>query len=118
MIMARSLNVGETGKETLISGGGDGTIKIWELGEDGVEELRALENGDNSILTMALDGTFLYCGRLEGDVNVWDLDTFQLVRRVRAYDNEDVLTLAIGHECFFTGGADGWAKVERYLDIQ
>ena len=101
------------GSECLISGGGDGVVKVWPLDAvDGavVAHPICLENGDDSILTIALDGTLLYSGRLEGDVNVWDLDTRQLIRRVKACTG-DVLTLAVGHDLIFCGDARGTAKV-------
>jgi len=99
--------------ETLISGGGDGVIKLWCLGkQDGgaITHPMSLENGDDSILALALDGTILYSGRLEGEINVWDLDTRQLIRRVKAH-SVDVLTLSVGHGSIFSGASNGIVKV-------
>lgn len=113
MLLATNVYGYGSDKEILISGGGDGTIKMWSLDEDdGGAILRSssLENGDESVLTMALDGTLLYSGRLDGDINVWDLDTRQLIRRVKA-DSTDILTLAVGHGLVFTGSAGGLIKV-------
>ncbi|SLM39934.1 WD40/YVTN repeat-like-containing domain [Lasallia pustulata] len=112
MLLARGLNANEADEETLISGGGDGTIKLWRLDRSAsgaIEDPVSLENGDDSILALALDGTFLYSGRLEGDINVWDLDTRQLIRRVKAH-TVDVLTVAVGHGLLFSGGANGYVK--------
>ena len=113
MLLARGLNGNEADEETLISGGGDGTIKLWRLDRSAsgaIKDPVSLENGDDSILALALDGTFLYSGRLEGDINVWDLDTRQLIRRVKAH-TVDVLTVAVGHGLLFSGGANGYVKV-------
>ncbi|KAL9107434.1 MAG: hypothetical protein Q9187_008425 [Circinaria calcarea] len=112
MLLAKGLCNSDAGKETLLSGGGDGTINVWKLGEKpgaAIQHFAKLENGDDSILTMALDGTLLYSGRLGGEINVWDLDTCQLIRQVKAH-NTDVLTLAVGHGLIFSGGANGYAK--------
>ena len=112
-LLAEGLSNGDHSSEILISGGGDGFVKLWSLEPDGGAILTdpiCLENGDDSILTIALDGTLLYSGRLEGDINVWDLDSRQLIRRFRAY-SDDVLTLAVGHDLIFCGGAGGSAKV-------
>lgn len=100
-------------REVLISGGGDGVVKLWKLDPNNagiVTEIACLENGDASVLTLAVDGTILYCGRLEGEINVWDLDTCQLIRRVRAH-TVDVLALSVGHGLIFSGGANGVAEV-------
>ena len=113
MLLAHSLNTSHHYGETLISGGGDGTIKLWALtsGSAGtIKELGSLENGDASVLTIAMYDTLLYSGKLEGDIDVWDLETCQLIRRMRAY-SEDVLTVSIGHELIFTGSSWGTAKV-------
>lgn len=114
MVLAKGLPYGDESEETLISGGGDGTINLWRLNKYGhagvIRKIDTLENGDNSVLSMAIDGTLLYSARLEGDVNIWDLDTRQLIRTVKAH-NADVLTVTVGQDMIFTGGSNGWAKV-------
>lgn len=116
MLLAKGLS-NTSDAETLISGGGDGSIKLWSL--DGHADVApdkptSLENGDDSILALALDGTVLYSGRLEGDIDVWDLDTRQLIRTVKAHAS-DVLTIAVGHGLIFSGAANGIAKVTLTL---
>ncbi len=100
--------------EILISGGGDGTIKIWSLEEasGAISHLKTLESGDDSVLALVLDDTLLYSGRLNGDINVWDLETDQLVRRIEAHA-ADVLTLCVCHGSLFSGSADGVVKVSE-----
>lgn len=113
MLLSRGLDADSPDAETLISGGGDGIVKLWSLasGEDAaLTEDTSLETGDGSVLSMALDGSVLYTGRLEGDVNVWDLDTRQLIRTVKAH-NADVLALSVGYSLLFSGGSNGIAKV-------
>ena len=120
MLLSKGLDAGDADTETLISGGGDGLVKLWSLDSDesgALTEDTSLENGDASILSMALDGTVLYTGRLEGDVNVWDLDTRQLIRIVKAH-NADVLALAVGYGLFFSGGSNGNAKVVSLSDCR
>ena len=115
MLLTKGLSSQYRGGETLVSGGGDGTIKLWSVNpsaEGGITQTASLENGDDSVLAITLDGTILYSGRLEGDVNVWDLDTRQLIRRVKAHTH-DVLAISVGHDLIFTGSANGTAKVAR-----
>ena len=110
MLVIKGFGHGDTDEEYLVSGGGDGSIKIWQMGEDIITAVSTMEHGDNSVLAMTTDRNFLYSGRSEGDVDVWDLDTRQLIRTVKAH-NADVLTISIGHSFIFTGAANGWAKV-------
>ena len=116
MLLARGISRDDADSEILISGGGDGTIKLWSLHQSSgsaIQEICTLENGDNSVLTMTTNGTFLYSGRLEGDLNVWDLDTRQLIRSVNIH-SADVLTLAATDSLIFSGGSNGYAKVWNY----
>ncbi len=113
MLLDKDPHGHETNEETLISGGGDGVINLWTLDRKSgrlLDSPVSLGSGDESVLTLALDGTLLYSGRLEGDVNVWDLDTRQLIRIVKAH-TADVLTMTVGHGLIFTGSANGFAKV-------
>ena len=100
-------------QEILLSGGGDGAINLWQLDQangGAVTQLASLENGDDSVLALAINGTILYSGRLDGEINVWDLDTRQLIRRVKAHTT-DVLALSVSRGLILSGGANGIAKV-------
>lgn len=113
MLLEKEAHGQDVNIETLMSGGGDGVINLWTLDRKSGRHLdnpTSLDNGDESVLALAVDGTILYSGRLEGDVNVWDLDTRQLIRTVKAHTT-DVLTLSVGHGHIFTGSANGFAKV-------
>ncbi|KAF2098217.1 glutathione degradosome [Rhizodiscina lignyota] len=110
MTLARP--VSENAREVLISGGGDGIIKVWTLDEHNsgaISELFVLEDGreeGESVLTIAVDGSFLYSGRTDGEINVWDLETKQLLRSLKA-NVGDVLTIAVGGGFLFSAGLDG-----------
>lgn len=98
-------------EEVLISGGGDGAIKMWTIGgeEGAITELYKLDDGRDegeSVLSLVLDGTFLYAGRINGEVNVWDLETRQLVRNLKT-NTEDVLALSLGGGYLFCAGVSG-----------
>ncbi|CAG8975688.1 hypothetical protein HYALB_00007892 [Hymenoscyphus albidus] len=108
----------ESDEDVLISGGGDGTIKIWKLAHDSqpIKELACLGTDDaESVLSMAVDGSFLYSSKLEGVVELWDLDTKQKLRVIRAHKG-DVMTLQMGWGYLWSAGSTGFAR--KYSTVQ
>ncbi|KAK5113400.1 hypothetical protein LTR62_003500 [Meristemomyces frigidus] len=103
------------GHEVLITGGGDGVVKLWTLDAKhggAIEELYTLDDGreeGHSILSIAIDGTFLYSGRSGGEVDVWDLETRQLVRNLKAH-KDDVLTICVGGSFMFSAAVTGFVR--------
>lgn len=116
MLLASGSVAGYSDKEILVSGGGDGVIKLWRLDHDAagaIQELNALDDGreeGNAVQSMVLDGTFLYGGRPDGEINVWDLETKQLVRSLKT-NVGDVLTISIGGGFLFGAGDRGSVQV-------
>lgn len=124
MLLARDGVPEWMGHETLITGGGDGVIRLWKLdGKNGgaIEELYSLDDGreeGHAILTIAIDGTFLYSGRSGGEVDVWDLETRQLVRNLKAH-KDDVLTICVGGGFLFTAAVTGYVrKFDRQYQVK
>ena len=118
MALVKSPSFSEENVETLVTGGGDGAIKLWKVQQrDGLVSLTqsgVFENGDESILTIALKDTLLYAGKLEGEIDVWDLDARQRIQTFKAAD-VDILSLAVGYGYVFAGTANGRAKIfERH----
>ncbi|KAF2434234.1 beta-Ala-His dipeptidase [Tothia fuscella] len=110
MLLAKGLRDDPT-EEVLISGGGDGAINLWTLNKKGgaISALCKLEDGRDegeSVLSLALDGSFLYSGRLDGEINVWDLETKQLVRSLKTKTG-DILALSVGGGYLFSAGVTG-----------
>ncbi|KAI0394901.1 WD domain-containing protein [Xylariaceae sp. FL0594] len=102
--------------DILISGGGDGTIKAWKLGgkeigpdgyETGIEEIMVLGEDDaNSVMSISVDGSFLYSGKLDGVIELWDLDTRQKLRVIKAHSG-DVMTLQMGWGYLWSAARSG-----------
>ncbi|KAI1403959.1 glutathione degradosome [Hypoxylon fuscum] len=108
----------EPDEEVLISGGGDGTIKVWKLGgreigpdgyENGIEEIMVLGEEDAiSVMSLSVDGSFLYSGRLGGMIELWDLDTKQKLRAIKAHKG-DVMALQMGWGYLWSASRAGTA---------
>lgn len=107
-------------EEVLVSGGGDGRILLWWIDptrRGAISSICTLEDGreeGESILSLAREGSFLYSGRFDGEVNVWDLETRQLVRSLKA-STGDVLTLTMGAGVLYAGGRTGVVQVSTVL---
>jgi WD40 repeat protein len=115
MLMVRNVcRLVDADEDMLISGGGDGTIKLWQLSNDaevGITEIAKLGEDDaESVLSLAVDGSFLYSSKLEGVIELWDLDTKQKLRVIRAHKG-DVMTLQMGWGYLWSGGSTGHARV-------
>ncbi|KAH7127147.1 beta-Ala-His dipeptidase, partial [Dendryphion nanum] len=117
MLISKGLLPGAPDEEVLVSGGGDGRIQLWRIDSSNrgaISRIFTLEDGreeGESILSLVRDGSFLYSGRLDGEVNVWDLETRQLVRNLKA-DTGDVLSLSLGGGILFAAGVEG--VVQKY----
>jgi di- and tripeptidase len=112
MLLGKRILPEAPSEEVLVSGGGDGRILLWRIdpARGGlITSICALEDGreeGESILSLAREGSFLYSGRFDGEVNVWDLETRQLVRSLKA-STGDVHTLTLGGGVLFAGGKSG-----------
>lgn len=125
MLMAKSPTVDANAEDDiLISGAGDGTIKLWSLGHavgddgeltGGIQEIMTLGTDNaESVLSLALDGSFLYAGKLDGIIELWDLDTAQRLRVIKAHDN-DIMSLQMGWGYLWAAATNGWASVSISL---
>ncbi|MBE3044606.1 hypothetical protein IMZ48_18980, partial [Candidatus Bathyarchaeota archaeon] len=63
-----------------------------------------------SVLSLALDGSFLYSGKIEGIIELWDLDTKQKLRSIKAH-RSDIMSLQMSWGCLWSAAATGSAAV-------
>ncbi|ODQ63174.1 Zn-dependent exopeptidase [Nadsonia fulvescens var. elongata DSM 6958] len=105
-----------SGGEQLVSGGGDGAVKLWSFTNPLKEPvlLHTFET-NHSIMSFVNADSFLYAGLAAGIVKIWDLETLQLVRSnhpdeddlSKNFSTADTLTLAIHHHSLFKGSKRG-----------
>jgi di- and tripeptidase len=123
MLLGRGILPEAPEEEVLVSGGGDGRILLWGINSSiggAISPICALEDGreeGESILSLAREGTFLYSGRFDGEVNVWDLETKQLVRSLKA-STGDVHTLTLGAGVLYAGGKSGRVQVTQTVSLK
>ncbi|EEH38280.2 WD repeat-containing protein [Paracoccidioides lutzii Pb01] len=109
MLLIRGLEEWANGDEVLLTGSGDGSVKLWELGNgpDGSPlELAEFKNGSDSVLSIAVDGAFLYCGLSGGAVYIWNLDSRQIIRKLTAHSG-DLWAIDVVGGITITGDSSG-----------
>ena len=100
-------------EELLISGGGDGTIKLWSIDNLEGESLMLLDKFKNEglgVLSMAYSSTFLYVGFTNGKAHVYSLDSRQLVQKLDVRCGDIGAIQVVGGRAF-CGGSGGYVKV-------
>lgn len=108
-------------EEVLLTGAGDGVVNLWTLDSRDHGRLHLIGKLDDgrdepeAILTIAQDDALLYIGRAGGELNVWHLDTKQLVRTLKPFDC-DILSLSIGNDLVFITAENGEIQVIPRVD--
>jgi di- and tripeptidase len=113
MLLVPAFHHDDAGKEMLVTGGGDGTVRMWSLYNlemAGLEATHKFRNVSASVLSLAQSGIFLYAGLANGCVQVYNLDSSQLVQKINV-GHEDVTTLQVIDGVAFCGTSNGLLKV-------
>lgn len=113
MLLVRGLFSHDKDEETLITGGGDGTIKLWSidaLSSKGVVQLAKFKNPGSNVLSLSFRGSFLYAGLSAGTANVYNLASNQLVQRLNV-GHGDVSQILVNNNSILCGTSQGWVKV-------
>lgn len=117
MLLVRGVFHHDPNEEILITGGGDGKIKLWSIDNLEVEGLMLLDKFKNeglSVLSLAYSGTFLYVGFSDGKAHVYSLDSRQLVQKLDVRCG-DVGTIEVIGGKAFCGMSGGYVKVSHLL---
>lgn len=68
--------------DTLVTGGSDGSVRIWSLKT--MDAIHRLAAHDNSVTSLQFDDTRVVSGGSDGRVKIWDLKTGHLIRELLA----------------------------------
>lgn len=66
--------------DTLVSGGSDGSVRVWSLAKNA--PIHRLAAHDNSVTSLQFDKTRIVSGGSDGRAKVWNLQTGQLLREL------------------------------------
>ena len=118
MLLVKGLIESAPSEEALLTGSGDGAVKLWRLGQApgaAPVQIAKLQNGD-PVLSIAVEGSLLYCGLAGGALNIWNLDSQQLVKQITE-PRGDLWALGVLGGAAIAGDAEGVVKV-RYNSIR
>ncbi|KAG0680993.1 hypothetical protein C6P42_004512 [Pichia californica] len=90
-------SIAEKYRHIIVSAGGDGEIKLWGYADSTLTFLRSLSHPKiDSIFSLTISPTTLniYAGSSDGNVSIWDLTTFQMLK-IFQIDENNVYTLAL-----------------------
>ena len=113
MLLVNRLYQHDGTEEMLITGGGDGVIKVWSidgLGSGGLMERVKLKNDGCGILSMVYNGTCLSVGLSNGHAHIWNLDSRQLIQKVDM-NCKDIGAIQLVHGTTYCGTGLGRIKV-------
>ncbi|ORX38699.1 hypothetical protein BD324DRAFT_621968 [Kockovaella imperatae] len=95
------------GQSWLVSGSGDSDIKIWLCkAEGGLKLIQTFQELSGAVHSLAFRDSLLFAGMQDGQVGVWDLETFACIRNIDLHA-ADVLALSVLGEDLYAGAADG-----------
>jgi len=96
---------------TLIAYGDSSTITIYDLGLSPIATIKS-KNDEIKAIDITKNGNYLACGGDDGYVEIWDLNSYQLLHRVQSNSDD---TLAIAFSSDGTKLASGGE--EKVIDI-
>lgn len=112
MLLVKGLVESAPSEEVLLTGAGDGVVKLWRVGQQPggtPTQIAKLQNGD-PVLSIAVEGSLLYCGLAGGALNIWNLDSQQLVKRITKHTG-DLWAVHVIQGVAICGDSSGVVKV-------
>lgn len=93
--------------ELIITSSGDGISSVWKVsknkksGKVVIESEQENMNNEETVFSQAIEYPFLYCGLSEGIINIWDLNTGQLVSELKTPNKSDIISISVHDDCVF-----------------
>lgn len=119
MILIKGLFTHDREEEVLVTGAGDGTIKLWSLdslGSEGLVLITKFKNSGSNVLSLSYRGSFLYAGLSDGVANVYNLASNQLVQRLQI-GHGDISQILVSTDSILCGTSQGLVKVRESSDF-
>ncbi|MEH1930598.1 nSTAND1 domain-containing NTPase [Nostoc sp.] len=98
--------------QTIVSGGEDGTVRLWNLqGQTLTEPLRGHKGWVNSVAISA-DGQTIVSGGRDGAVRLWNLQGLPLAQPLRGHQgNVSSVAISTDGQTIVSGGEDGTVRL-------
>ncbi|HHH19310.1 MAG TPA: hypothetical protein ENK86_02190 [Campylobacterales bacterium] len=81
---------------TIVAYGDSSTITVYNLDLQPIHKLNS-KNDEIQAIDISHDGNYLACGGDDGYIEVWDLNTYQLIQRMQS-NSDDVLSIAFSSD--------------------
>lgn len=101
--------------ETLVTGGSDGSVRVWSLSK--FCPIHRLAAHDNSVTSLQFDDTRVVSGGSDGRVKIWDLKTGHLVRELVAQCDAVWRVAFEDEKCIAMASRNGRTIMEVSLSI-
>jgi WD40 repeat protein len=99
-------------RRTIISGGDDGTIRLWALPSGRVRTLLDAHPGGVTCLAVSLDGRLCVSGGADKRIQLWDLDKPALIESLESHrDRISGVCFAPGGGTFASASWDGTIRI-------
>lgn len=103
------------GGQTLVSGGSDNTLKIWDLQTNRLQQTLEGHTSFVNAVTVSPDGQAIVSGSADKTIRIWNTQTGAIEQTLRGHTSF-VNTVIVSHtgQTVVSGGADGEIKIWNF----
>ena len=113
ILLVKGLSTNDKDEEILVTGGGDGMIKLWSIDKISSSrpmQIAKLKTMDLNVLSLAYRGSFLCAGLSDGFAYIYSLASRQLVQKLQV-GHGDIIQILVSTKSILCGTSEGWVKV-------